>query len=134
MIIRFVDVIGKWVFAGEEAKVLGFDSNVPKSSFPTSGTIASTGFCWGFDVGFEFDGATNTASVVLFCCHLVQDAQGEGDGVVGRTMGKVEWWCWLRIVYSKPYNEQFYLSTPPAQKFASTPPGTDFIQSVNDLL
>ena len=44
VIIGFVDVIGKCVFAGEEAKVLGFDSNEPKSEFPTSGTIASIGF------------------------------------------------------------------------------------------
>ena len=44
VIFRFVDVIGKCVFAGEEAEVLGFDSNEPKSEFPTSGTITSIGF------------------------------------------------------------------------------------------
>jgi hypothetical protein len=69
VITGFEDVIGKRVFAGEVAKVLRFDSNEPKSEFPTSGTIASIGFFRGFDIGFEFDGAAYTASVVLFCGH-----------------------------------------------------------------
>ena len=44
MITGFVDVIGKRVFVGEEAKVLWFDPDEPKSKFQTSGTIASIGF------------------------------------------------------------------------------------------
>ena len=80
--IGFVDVIGDCVFAGEEPKVLGFDSNVPKSEFPTGGTIASTGFFRGFDVGFEFDGAAETASVVLFSCHLDTNWGAETMGLM----------------------------------------------------
>jgi hypothetical protein len=77
VITGFVDVIVKGVFAGEEAKPVGVDSNEPKSGFPTSGTIASIGCFRGFDVGFEFDGATYTASVVLFCCHCFRMDRGK---------------------------------------------------------
>ena len=79
VIAGFVDVIAKCIFAGEEAKVLGFDSNEPKSEFPTRGTIASIGFVRGFDIRFEFDRAAYAASVVLFCCHCVTTDKEKGD-------------------------------------------------------
>jgi hypothetical protein len=89
MITGFKDVIGKCVFVGEVAKVLWFDSNEPKSELPTSGTIASIGFFRGFNIGFEFDGAANTASMVSFCCHCFRMDKGKRDGVWERKCGPV---------------------------------------------
>jgi len=91
MITGFEDVIGQCFVAGEVAKIVRFDSNEPKSEFPTSGTIASIGFFRGFDVGFEFDGAADTASVVSFCCHRFRMDKDRGTRrwCLGETMRPV---------------------------------------------
>ena len=73
MSLGLVNVIRQCFLAKEEMEIVRFDANVPETEFPASGTVASTAWFVGIDAGFEFDGAAETASVVLFCGHCIKN-------------------------------------------------------------
>jgi hypothetical protein len=71
MTLGLEDVIGNGVGTGEKLEVGWLSSHIPEANLPAARAIASTRVGRQVEADFEFDCATDAASVILFEGHCL---------------------------------------------------------------